>query len=160
MSLSNKEKEILERRLKLQAELEQIEKKLDASVGQLRTDVEKKVSDTKNIVSPAYWIRKYPNYALGAAVALGFMLAPRRRSKSYNNEGIAESGDTQQQQPRVVRDREMSTGNMITAELKRMLMQKATTFIVDKIEDAIDHNLNKKERQRSTAGNPTDKPQS
>ncbi|MCH8557448.1 MAG: hypothetical protein LAT84_06500 [Balneolia bacterium] len=158
MSLSKKEKEILERRLKLQAELDQIEKKLDASVGQLRTDVEKKVSDTKNKLSPAYWIRKYPNYAIGAAVALGFIFAPRRK-RAYNDDTV-EMNSVQQQEPRVVKVRGLSTGDMISSELKRMLMQKATTFIVDKIEDAIDQNLNKKESRRPEHSDTSDKLQS
>ncbi len=151
MSLSTKEKEILERRKKLQAELKQIEQKLDDTVGQFKSDVQKKVSDTKSKLSPAYWIRKYPNYAIGAAVAIGFIAAPRRRRKVRYT-----SHSDHPAEPAVVKVREYDTGNMITSEIKRMLMHKATTFIVNKIEDAIDQNLNKKTADKTAEPNKAD----
>lgn len=70
-------KETLEKKKALEAELKALEERLGTAFTQIKDDVEGQVERTRNSVSPAWWVRKYPVYVLGAALFAGFLLAPR-----------------------------------------------------------------------------------
>ncbi len=129
-----------DKRKQLENELRAIEEKLGHSVTKIKEDVENKIS-------PSYWIRKYPQYALGVAAAVGFWIAPSRRKKRNRRQRNAGSnGERRVEQPVSVY-KEPGIGVMLITELKRMATRKATDYMLTKIEDVIDKNIRDKDKE-------------
>lgn len=146
--MSNKQKqtpgpeteEFKDRKKALEAELKDIETKLGTSVESFRNNVEGRLDKLK----PAYWINKYPGYSISAAIFLGFVLAPSPSGKKRK----AENKLAKQQR---TDENEGSTGTssvseIVGNEIKRMITRKATSFIVDRLEDWVDTQLKSKEK--------------
>ncbi|MCC5933390.1 MAG: hypothetical protein LAT75_11540 [Candidatus Cyclonatronum sp.] len=130
-----------DKKKELEAELKALEERLGTAFSRVKDDVEGQVERTRNSVSPAWWVRRYPGYVLAAAVVAGFLIAPRRQrtARRYNKEASPERTQTVMHAP--------GTADLITGEIKRLLMRKATNFLVDKIEETIDRNFAPKKKR-------------
>lgn len=137
--------EFRKRKKELEAELEAIESKLGTSVESFRSDVEGRLSQLR----PTYWIRKYPGYSLSVAVFIGFLLSPSASGKSNNNyASSADAADSVAPEPRRMREPSISIPSVVASEIKRMITRKATSFIVDKVEDWVDVQLSSREKKQ------------
>lgn len=144
-------KETLEKKKALEAELKALEERLGTAFTQIKDDVEGQVERTRNSVSPAWWVRKYPVYVLGAALFAGFLLAPR--GSRSGREQASDTSDVRTDRGASGQRGSYTPGvtDLVTGEVKRLLMRKATNFIIDKIEETIDKNL--APRKKKDSGN-------
>lgn len=149
--MSNKKKqaavpdsdEFQDRKKVLEAELKDIETKLGSSVESFRSDVEGRLDKLK----PTYWINKYPGYSITAAMFLGFVLAPSSSRKKRK----AEKKSAKQDRPDKAEGSSPDSGTpsvpeIVGNEIKRMITRKATSFIVDRLEDWVDTQLKSQEK--------------
>jgi hypothetical protein len=98
------------RKEKLESELQHIQSQLESTLEDIRDDVTARIS-------PLYWIKKYPLRAAGIALAAGFVLARRGRGAGNSD----------------------SFGGLLASELKRVATQKAVGFLVNTIENHLEH---------------------
>lgn len=135
--------EIKDRKKALETELKDIESKLGSSVESFRNDVEGRLDKLK----PTYWIRKYPSYSISAAILLGIVLAPSSSRKQGRNK--VKSADSDRSEEYESTSSQISTTSVpeiVGNEIKRMITRKATSFIVDRLEDWVDSQLKTKEK--------------
>ncbi|AXJ00526.1 hypothetical protein CYPRO_1269 [Cyclonatronum proteinivorum] len=145
-------KEIQDKKKALEAELKALENRLGSSFEQIKDEVEGKVERTRNSVSPAWWVRKHPGYVLVAAAVLGFIVAPRSRKRLRNRDDSharknsdAGGGAAPERAP------VYSPGitDIVSGEVKRLLMRKATNFLVEKIDELIDKNIGPRKKDQN-----------
>ena len=138
--------EIRDKKEALQAELKALEDRLGSAFTQIKDDVEGQVERTRNSVSPAWWVRKYPGYVLAAAVVAGFLIAPRRSREARAFSEEAEATRPTSAPGPASGAYTPGIADLVTGEVKRLLMRKATNFLIDKIEETIDKNLAPKKK--------------
>lgn len=138
--------EIRDKKEALQAELKALEDRLGTAFSQIKDEVGDQVERTRNTVSPAWWVRKYPGYLLAAAVLAGFLIAPRRNrpAQPHHTENAAQHSERTPRPAGGVYT--PGIADLVTGEVKRLLMRKATNFLIDKIEETIDKNLAPKKK--------------
>lgn len=120
-----------ERKKQLEAELNQIQVNLEKTIGDFKEDVQKKTS-------PAFWIRKYPLGALSAAFVFGFLIAGGKKKQTDGSRQISYS--------------EPGVGGMISGELKRALVQRATHFLMDKVDDLVEKKASERKKEMPEKG--------
>ncbi|MFW6348084.1 MAG: hypothetical protein ACOC2C_05695 [Cyclonatronaceae bacterium] len=137
-----------QRREALEAELHQIESKLENSVETFRTDVQSRLRQLR----PAYWIRKFPAYSISLALFAGYVLAPKSSKAGRSQAQPSESaGDPPPPLPPAAPAPSWSASSVVAAEIKRMLTRKVTTFIVDKLEELVDEQFAGKQNKKPEA---------
>jgi hypothetical protein len=149
--MSNKQKqtpgpdteEFKDRKKALEAELKDIETKLGSSVESFRNNVEGRLDKLK----PAYWVNKYPGYSISAAMFLGFILAPSSSRKKRKAEiKSAKQIRSDEYEGSSTQTSPLSVPELVGNEIKRMITRKATSFIVDRLEDWVDTQLKSKDK--------------
>ncbi|MCH8566721.1 MAG: hypothetical protein LAT67_00600 [Balneolales bacterium] len=138
-----------DRKEQIEEELKLLETKLGQQFEEIKTGVEEKVERTKSKLRPAYWIKRYPAYCIGAAVALGFMIAPSRkknRNQDYQK-NERQSARPQYNQRLPVQEQQPGIFDIAAQEIKHMLTRKTTDFLMMKLEEQIDKNLSKRKKE-------------
>ncbi len=120
---TSKVDEITEKRKKLKAEVEQLQRELETSVDGIKTDVQDRMR-------PMYWIKRYPLYAAGAAAFLGFLVAGRKSPRSSGS-----APENVDYIPPAAFDRSPTITEMVSGELKRAVTQRATSYLVSRLDE-------------------------
>lgn len=128
-----------QRKKALEAELQEIEQKLGSSVENFRSDVEGRLGKLR----PTYWLKKHPAYSISAALLIGFLLAPSAKAKRRTAAADTKQQSAPEAAPGAAESLPSSPGvtALVASEVKRMIARKATSFIVDKLEDFVDSQL-------------------
>ena len=106
-------KELKARKKALKQEMEEIQKEIEISLGQVRHSV-------LDHASARFWVEKYPLHLLGSAVLAGFLIA--KKTGSGRTAGFLTRG---------------LFGGLLTSELKKIVAQRAVRFIIQRIEKVI-----------------------